>query len=191
MQSLSVSRPSIMITRQSLQMKYRRTGSSLSTTAIHRRRQLPIQPCRSSLTGKVRKNASSTEETRTGFFAWYTKQLDERPWTTKIISSALIAAAGDIVCQLLENNFAVDSSNDDDGAVANSNETTLYSRAAKEHIFLLPQSCHLDFAVAGDHAPPNFYSEDPLILRPTFLSPFCGPPDVRQTSSHGRLTSDG
>lgn len=38
-------------------------------------------------------------------FTWYNRQLDERPWTTKIVSSALIAAAGDVICQVIENNL--------------------------------------------------------------------------------------
>ena len=36
------------------------------------------------------------------FFQWYTQQLDTNPFTTKIISSAVIAATGDLICQLIE-----------------------------------------------------------------------------------------
>ena len=36
------------------------------------------------------------------FFQWYTQQLDKNAFTTKIISSAVIAATGDLICQLIE-----------------------------------------------------------------------------------------
>ena len=87
---------------------------------VRHRRRLPA-PTRSSfpasgLTGRVRK---ASARTGTGFFSWYTKQLDERPITTKIISSALISASGDIICQILEDKFSVDAKEDDrnDGGV--------------------------------------------------------------------------
>ncbi|OEU19401.1 hypothetical protein FRACYDRAFT_181818 [Fragilariopsis cylindrus CCMP1102] len=35
--------------------------------------------------------------------SWYSNQLDRRPLLTKIISSALIAASGDIICQVIDN----------------------------------------------------------------------------------------
>jgi hypothetical protein len=35
--------------------------------------------------------------------SWYSNQLDRRPVLTKIISSALIAASGDIICQVIDN----------------------------------------------------------------------------------------
>lgn len=91
-----------MIARHGLNSQ--RTGSLLANAAHHRRRLPTASPLRR--TGTVR-NASTEPNKR--FFAWYTRQLDERPLTTKIISSALIAASGDIICQLLENNFAVDN----------------------------------------------------------------------------------
>jgi len=53
-------------------------------------------------------NASSSTTTTSFSFSsllsWYSKQLDRRPILTKIISSALIAASGDIICQVLDNN---------------------------------------------------------------------------------------
>ena len=89
--------------------------------------------------GRVR-NASSSNNSNstrsnpttggTGFFSWYTKQLDERPIATKIVSSALIAASGDVICQILENNFAgKDNSAGDnpknvDGTAGNSAQET-------------------------------------------------------------------
>ena len=100
MQSLCFGRSSLMTARQGLNIQYQRTGSSLVKATRHRRRLPPLRK-----TGTVR-NAST--ESKKGFFAWYTRQLDEKPLTTKIISSALIAASGDIICQILENNFAVD-----------------------------------------------------------------------------------
>ncbi|VEU34021.1 unnamed protein product [Pseudo-nitzschia multistriata] len=48
-----------------------------------------------------------------GFFHWYSKRLDERPWSTKIVSSALIAAAGDVVCQVLEYRFDASKASDE------------------------------------------------------------------------------
>lgn len=61
-------------------------------------------------------NSNSTRSTTggTGFFSWYTKQLDERPIATKVVSSALIAASGDVICQILEKKFAGKDDNADD-----------------------------------------------------------------------------
>ena len=63
-----------------------------------------------------------------GFFSWYSKKLDESPLATKIISSALIAAAGDMICQVLEKNLAVDDNKeqqtDSDVTIRNAEETT-------------------------------------------------------------------
>lgn len=72
--------------------------------------------------GRQVRNAST--RTGTGFFSWYTKQLDERPMTTKIISSALIAASGDVICQILENNFAVEDGQNDVDVIADSTRET-------------------------------------------------------------------
>jgi hypothetical protein len=44
--------------------------------------------------------------------------------TTKIITSGLIAASGDVICQLLENNFAVENRNQNDAATDNEGEVT-------------------------------------------------------------------
>jgi protein Mpv17 len=103
------------------------------------RRRLIVSPKHSSSspasasgsTGRVRNASSSTRSTGgTGFFSWYTKQLDERPMTTKIVSSSLIAASGDVICQVLENSFAVNDGNDDqndvgvDGTADNSAQKT-------------------------------------------------------------------
>ena len=89
MQSLCFGRSSLMTARQGL------------NNATHHRRRLP--PLR-----KTRTVRNASTESKKGFFAWYIRQLDEKPLTTKIISSALIAASGDVICQILENNFAVD-----------------------------------------------------------------------------------
>ena len=77
--------------------------------------------------GSRRRVHNSSSGSGTGFFSWYTKQLDERPMITKIISSALIATAGDIICQVLENKFAIDSSekNEVDMKAQNVHETTV------------------------------------------------------------------
>ena len=94
-----------MIARQGLNCQ--RSRSLLANAAHHRRRMPTASPlCRT----RTVRNAST--EPKKGVFAWYTRQLDERPMRTKIISSALIAASGDIICQLLENNFAVDNATD-------------------------------------------------------------------------------
>eukprot|EP00535_Pseudo-nitzschia_heimii_P002694 CAMPEP_0197181374 /NCGR_PEP_ID=MMETSP1423-20130617/5686_1 /TAXON_ID=476441 /ORGANISM="Pseudo-nitzschia heimii, Strain UNC1101" /LENGTH=224 /DNA_ID=CAMNT_0042631615 /DNA_START=31 /DNA_END=702 /DNA_ORIENTATION=+ len=62
-------------------------------------------PVASGSTGRVQ-NADTG--TGMGFFSWYSKKLDESPLTTKIVSSALIAAAGDVICQALENSLGSD-----------------------------------------------------------------------------------
>ena len=49
--------------------------------------------------------------------SWYSNQLDRRPLLTKIISSALIAASGDIICQVIDNGSTTAACIDDDNTI--------------------------------------------------------------------------
>jgi len=102
MQSLSRSKHVCTIFRKNLLLKHGGLPARSSLPMAHCRRKLPTSFASGS-TRKASTNASAQSEK--GLFSWYTRQLDERPLTTKIISSALIAAAGDIICQILENNL--------------------------------------------------------------------------------------
>ncbi len=102
MQSLSHSKHICTIFRQNLPLNYLGLASKISLPMSHCRRRLS----KSFVSGATRKaSTNASTQSEKGFFSWYTRQLDERPLTTKIISSALIAAAGDIICQVLENNL--------------------------------------------------------------------------------------
>lgn len=103
-------------------MKYRKCVSSL-TIMMHRRRLITPSSSSSAAAGSTGRVRDASTRAGSGFFSWYTKQLDEFPMTTKVVSSALIAALGDIICQIFENNFAVD--NDDD---QNDVDITAYNR---------------------------------------------------------------
>jgi hypothetical protein len=50
--------------------------------------------------------------------SWYSNQLDRRPVLTKIISSALIAASGDIICQVIDNGSTTATCIDDTATTA-------------------------------------------------------------------------
>ena len=50
--------------------------------------------------------------------SWYSNQLDRRPLLTKIISSALIAASGDIICQVIDNGSTTAACIDDNTITA-------------------------------------------------------------------------
>ncbi len=124
MQSLSRSKPVYRIFQQNLLPMNYRVG--LVRSSLPHRRRLPSF-CAS---GSTR---NSSTQTSTGFFSWYTRQLDERPLTTKIISSALIAASGDIICQILENNLGdigEDANKKEESLEASSSETKNTTKSA-------------------------------------------------------------
>ena len=64
------------------------------------------------VSGSAGRTQNADTDIGMGFFSWYSKKLDESPMTTKIVSSALIAAAGDVICQVLENNLAADENDE-------------------------------------------------------------------------------
>ena len=109
-----------MLLRNESLGRYRRCGT-FSSMGPCRRRWTPSNPNSTQVSvpcwtrrarASSRSSSGSGGSANGGFFSWYTKQLDKRPLTTKIISSALIAASGDVICQLLENNLGAGNKND-------------------------------------------------------------------------------
>jgi hypothetical protein len=72
----------------------------------HRRRWNSSSKASTTATTATTTVVSGVPSSRFSFsslISWYSNQLDRRPLLTKIISSALIAASGDIICQVIDN----------------------------------------------------------------------------------------
>lgn len=103
-----------MLQRRTRNLGHRGFGSFL--TRMQLRRSIISPYSSSSPVLSTVRLCSGSARTGKRFLSWYTKQLDEYPLATKIVSSALIAASGDLICQILENNFLEVVDDDDQNA---------------------------------------------------------------------------